>query len=75
MPGSNELPDQNKEGPDRIAVESESDEFGATRRLLPTFNRTQKAFSNDSPVPNEVVLGIEKNGHLTYRLDASKSVG
>jgi hypothetical protein len=61
MPGSNELPDQNKEGLDRIAVESESDEFGATRRLLPTFNRTQKAFSNDSPVPNEVVLGTWVN--------------
>src|SRR5215212_3533757 len=58
MPGSSESPDQNEKAPDRIAVESKSDEFGATRWLLPTIDRTQKAFSNSSPVPNEVVLEV-----------------
>jgi hypothetical protein len=50
------LPDLNQKAPDRIAVESKSDEFGATHWLLPTIDRTQKAFPNSSPVPNEVVL-------------------
>ena len=70
MPGSNELPDQNKEAPDRIAVESKSDEFGATRWLLPTIDRTQKAFSNSSPVPNEVVLGGCLHNHVLRYTDA-----
>ena len=73
MPGSSELPDHNQKATHRIDGESKSDEFGAARWLLPTINRTQKAFSNSSPVPNEVVLegkfcelrryGVLRNSH------------
>src|SRR5215210_7569092 len=47
--------------PDCIAVRSDSDKFGSGDRLLPTTDRSQKAFSHSSLVLNEVVLRTRVN--------------